>query len=601
MRRMLIGGLLLIALVGRGQPDARAVRVDRSFTNSALSGCLRLFTDSTNRLSVQDVRTKRFRPLTDKQPNLGSSALVHWVSFRCSNADDQPKHVVVDLDNIFFDETSFYAMDNGRLLQKFEHVSWHTAPRHRPVASRYYAFPLTLAAKQSVRVFVRMQYKGGIFVCPITLWERSHYQQQYQLYTLIYVVPISVLAILTLLSLLFWVAYRKRILLYYALYTGGILGFSLNIEGFVVQYAAWPVAGPQGWVVCTSLAWIGNLLFTEHYVFRQYTLPHTAWRRYSFGAVLWFISTVLGITLLVPFTGALAFTAVVINCLAPLFVFGWLLLGLRYRLPEARIYVVAVLPVMLCVTLIALGGEGVLPSGDKLYVSLYYAPPVEIIILGFGVIRQFFRERETLLLTVQSAQDELINAQEDERRRLAADLHDDVGTSLVALRGKLTNNQDAEQLLDKIIGDVRTVSHNLMPIELHDLGLADALSEVARRLETMSGIQFLFIRSGEPVALGPSADLILYRLVQELLHNIVRHSQATSAVVQLVYHQTNLNITVEDNGTGFDHRSLNSAPGIGLKNVHSRMEWLGGQLAVDSGPAGTTVRLDIPYPPHTPS
>ncbi|GAA4414614.1 hypothetical protein GCM10023187_44330 [Nibrella viscosa] len=188
-----------------------------------------------------------------------------------------------------------------------------------------------------------------------------------------------------------------------------------------------------------------------------------------------------------------------------------------------------------------------------------------------------------------------LEAQEAERRRLATDLHDDIGTSLVALCGQLSANEPARQLLNTIITDVRTVSHNLMPTELHDLGLTDALDEVARRLETASGIRFLFLSAGQPVALSPAAELTLYRLVQELMTNIVRHSGATEATVQFVYHEKHLNITVEDNGKGFDSESTKGGSGIGLKSLSSRVAWLEGQVAIDSGATGTTIRLDIPY------
>lgn len=191
---------------------------------------------------------------------------------------------------------------------------------------------------------------------------------------------------------------------------------------------------------------------------------------------------------------------------------------------------------------------------------------------------------------------QIISAQETERQRLAADLHDDVGATLASLRGYLNTNSAAQTILDKVINDIRTVSHNLMPVEFHDLGLTDALEEVARRLGATSGIRFCFLMSGTRVSLPPAHELIIYRLIQELMHNVVRHSQATVAFVQLVYHHTHLNITVEDNGKGFDNVHAHTKSGIGLKNVSLRAKWVGGKLSVDTSPEGTTVFVDIPYP-----
>lgn len=225
-------------------------------------------------------------------------------------------------------------------------------------------------------------------------------------------------------------------------------------------------------------------------------------------------------------------------------------------------------------------------------------------VLSLLLYAQRLRKRQIkaeLQLTEQQNQANIniLNAQETERRRLAQDLHDDIGTSLIALRGKLPpTNPDAHHLLDQIITDVRAVSHNLMPDELATLGLSGAVGEASRRLQESSGIRFLFVSAGEVVPLSQVAELALYRAVLELMHNVVRHSGATEAVVQLVYHADLLNVTVEDNGKGFTNHTVTSDGGIGLKNVASRTEWLGGKLAIDSLAAGTTIRLDIPYDTH---
>ncbi len=191
---------------------------------------------------------------------------------------------------------------------------------------------------------------------------------------------------------------------------------------------------------------------------------------------------------------------------------------------------------------------------------------------------------------------QILNAQEAERRRIAQDLHDGIGISLITLRGKLSENDtEAQLLINRLIDDVRAVSHNLMPDELDTLGLIGALSETTRRMRGVTGIAFVFLYAGDVVTLSPSAELAIYRAVLELMNNIVRHSQATEAVIQLVYHTTLLNVTVEDNGKGFINKTEGKVTGIGLKNVASRTEWLGGQMAVDSSAHGTTIRLDIPY------
>ena len=548
--------------------------------------------------------------LTTEQPNLGSSDRVQWVSFSCGNDTDQPKRLVVELDNIFFDEASFYVFENRQVGPKIEHINWHTAPQNRPVPSRYYAFPLDLKPRQTVRVFVKMQFKGGIFVCPVTVWARDYYQQQQQFYSLVFLIPVAVLAILTLISLLFWLTYQKPILFYYALYTSGILGFILNIEGFLVSSANLSLAGPKGWILCTSLAWIGNLLFTNQYVFAPYTLPFSRLRRYCFRAVFGFLLIFFVIALLVPTNGLLAFTSICITVLTPLFIFCWLLVGLRYRLTEARIYAVAIIPVMVSGFLIAAGGESFLPIGDKLYVLLYYAPPVEAIILGFGVARQFFREREQLMLIVQTSQTQLINSQETEQQRIAQDLHDDLGGTLATIRQRLANIRqqttdpdtqrafdDLEPLIEKSGQDLRRIAHNLMPPDFERLGLVASAGQLVRAIAPRP-TRFEFVTSGTVQKLPVTVELNIYRIISELVQNIQKHARANRASVQLLYDQNQLTVLVEDDGMGIPSQKLANGTGIGLKNAMLRANYIGATMQRETGEGGTFVVITLPY--HSP-
>ena len=600
---LIIGSLT--ALPGYSQP---CVRVDSLFESTTLSGCLMLFTDSTNRLSVNDVQSKTFRLLTTKQPNFGSDALTHWGQFTCRNESSQPKRVVVELDNIFFDEVSFYVFDGQRLNQKIENLSWHTAPENRPVPSRYYAFPLDLQAYQVARVFIRMRFKGGIFVCPITLSDPAHYQQQYQFYTLVHLIPSAILAILISISLLFWIAYRRLILIYYALYMTGILGFNLNIEGFLIDYATLPFANAKGWLICTTIAWIANLLFTDQYVFSQHKIPYDTVRQYSFKVVGGFLIVFLSMALLVLPNGTLAFVAMAISILAPMFVVGWLLVGLYHRLSEAKIYLIAILPAMVCGMLIASGGESFLPiAGDKLYVLLYYAPPIEFIILGFGVVRQFFLERETLLLTVQTVQADIIQTQETERQRIATDLHDDLGGTLATIRQRLDDIRqrtadptiqqafdNLEPLIQKSGHDLRRIAHNLMPPEFDRLGLRGAIEQLVQNIPAQP-TRFEFVASGAEHIFPADMGLNIYRIVSELVQNIQKHAGAKRASVQLLYEEIMLSVLVEDDGVGIRAEKLINGAGIGLKSSKLRATHMGATLQSETGEGGTFVVLEVPY------
>lgn len=204
----------------------------------------------------------------------------------------------------------------------------------------------------------------------------------------------------------------------------------------------------------------------------------------------------------------------------------------------------------------------------------------------------------------------IIEAEEKERIRIAKDLHDGIGQQLSALKMNLSaleNNisLDANQkhkmdlllnLADEAAKEVRSVSHQMMPNALIRSGLTTAVREFVNKLSATDAIKIdlEIIRLNE--RLDATAETILYRILQESVSNIIKHAKASHISIQLVKHPQHLNMMIEDNGIGFNaEATLNSAGGIGLKNMLSRVQFLNGSIDFDSTPGrGTTVNISIP-------
>jgi len=581
--------------------------IDSQLRSASVSGCLQLFTDSTNQFSLDQVRSARFEPLITGQPDFGRDAFTHWLRFSCVNRSARDRQLVVELDNAFFNEASFFVLDGGRVIQRFEGISWQTPPRRRPEPSRYYAFPLHLRDGQAVDVYVKVRSDAGTFVCPVTLYDRDVYRDDYQAITLSILIPCAMLGLITLISLALWLAYQKAILLHYFVYTLGVLGVILNIEGFLVPLANLPFASPEGWIVCSAIAHIGNLLFIESYVFKPRRIPHERTRIYSFRAIRAVLLLLLLGALLAPPNGFLGLFCMNTTFLVSLFIAIWLVHGLRYRLPEARIYAVAILP-MLVAGLLITAGEFI-PLGDSLYMRLYFALPVEMLILAFGVARQFFLAQKNLQKAILLVQQEIIQTQEAERQRIAADLHDDLGGTLATVRRQLSDIRqrlrdpqaaqamdELEPLVQKSSHDLRRIAHNLMPPEFERLGLRAALQQFIGS-QPGQPTRFSLVVAGPERRLPVDTELNLYRIVSELVQNIHKHAQASQAAVQLLYQADHLTVMVEDDGLGT--QAIKTTPndsGLGLKNSSLRAEYIGARLWRDTSKGGTVVVLDVPYP-----
>ncbi|MDB5251240.1 MAG: sensor histidine kinase [Flaviaesturariibacter sp.] len=227
------------------------------------------------------------------------------------------------------------------------------------------------------------------------------------------------------------------------------------------------------------------------------------------------------------------------------------------------------------------------------------------IIIGWLVIsRRELKNKQRTQASANQKQHELFNltaaVQESERKRVAQDLHDGIGTLLSAARLKLSalpdgNNVVAatQRLLDDAISELQSIAHNIMPASLLRLGLVRALQSLFDQLPA-GGLHIDYMAYGFDGRLPEEKEIAVYRMILELVNNAIRHSGATVATVQLVRRPGEINILVEDNGCGFE-MSRTGNRGIGLRNIGSRVTYLNGSLHIDSRPGhGTTVIIDLP-------
>ncbi|QHV97460.1 two-component regulator propeller domain-containing protein [Spirosoma endbachense] len=224
---------------------------------------------------------------------------------------------------------------------------------------------------------------------------------------------------------------------------------------------------------------------------------------------------------------------------------------------------------------------------------------IVILLLLAGIsIRLYTQAR---LRRQRTALKRVLQVQEEERQRLAADLHDDLGATLSAIKGQLeTVHQTSDELarpidlMEKAIRDLRHISHNLMPPEFARLGLTEAIHETVRRAETGSGLHFLFITHGQERRFDNETELTIYRIAIELINNAVKHAKAKQITIQLIFYPQQVSLLVEDDGRGYPINEGISQSGIGLRNIRSRVAYLQSKLLVDSGERGTTITLEVP-------
>jgi signal transduction histidine kinase len=209
----------------------------------------------------------------------------------------------------------------------------------------------------------------------------------------------------------------------------------------------------------------------------------------------------------------------------------------------------------------------------------------------------------------------VVAAQESERQRIARDLHDETGQSLTAigmglrgLSGRLNSrNKEALGTLQKLerltadsLKELQRLISDLRPSHLDDLGLSAALRWYANRIHEDTSIDIRVDILGDEQEMDDAARITIFRIIQEALNNIIKHSQADHVGIHLQYEPKRVHINVRDNGIGFDLDTVNiqrsRRPSLGLAGMEERAVLLGGTVSIQSRPGyGTEVEAVIPY------
>ncbi|HMJ69661.1 MAG TPA: ATP-binding protein [Cyclobacteriaceae bacterium] len=214
-----------------------------------------------------------------------------------------------------------------------------------------------------------------------------------------------------------------------------------------------------------------------------------------------------------------------------------------------------------------------------------------------------FLERQQQVVSLQS----MINGQETERTRIAKDLHDGLGGLFSTVKmyfstlqhnnphlGKDELFQKGYSIIDTASVEVRRIAHNMMPEVLMKLGLVNALKDLCDSISSAKLLTVSLEVHGMNGRLSSTTEIMLFRIVQELLNNIIKHANATEVIIQCVRDQSRLSLIVEDNGQGFNTADAEAQTHAGIATVKNRVDYLKGSMTIDSQKnVGTTVMMDF--------
>ncbi len=241
---------------------------------------------------------------------------------------------------------------------------------------------------------------------------------------------------------------------------------------------------------------------------------------------------------------------------------------------------------------------------------------IVVVLLLIGALLWFnYRQKQRLqaqqLITLQkehelSSIQAMMDGEERERVRIASNLHDGAGSLLSAVKLYLSalgnqhqqlsaspTYQETLGLVNDAASEIRETSHNLMPRVIQQQGLREAVRAYCNKLNKSNQIAVEFNSFGVPGRLDEAMELMVYRTIQELIGNVLKHAEATNVLVQLSFDKDLFSVTVEDNGKGFDKHNRDHQAGMGIYGVQSRVEAFHGTMDIDSSATGTSVYLEF--------
>jgi signal transduction histidine kinase len=218
----------------------------------------------------------------------------------------------------------------------------------------------------------------------------------------------------------------------------------------------------------------------------------------------------------------------------------------------------------------------------------------------------YFRSQSEILQSKIRDQQEnvykiIVDNQEKELQRVSSLLHDSVGANLGLLRLDIENMDLSEEGREKVAGkiahignDIRQLSHSLSPILLQEKGLAKTVEEWINQINKNNQLLIQYEWVGSPMPFRDKMEVIAFRIVQEMIQNVMKHAKATHAFLQIVVSDSFVSIYTEDNGIGVSPEHMKK--GVGIRNIEKMMDMLGGNCVIESAPGnGFNISVEFNY------
>lgn len=568
----------------------------------------------------------KFEKAKGSVPTYWAGGRPYWFRVELKNSTNMIQDLLIHLHLSLYDEVEFYVVEKKQVIDH-QSLNWKVPQQNRRIKHRDFIFPTVLQPRQEVFYYLKIRKNFGSISFPLTIWEKNNFDYYYPTndhfgWGFISGIFLFVFFVSGLLSLVF----NEKLYLYYGIYVLAALGFIYTMQGYFIRVYGdgnFGIEGDKVRYIATILLMITNILFIRSFL-RWDLLKNQLFYWYSNFFIISFSllilaslvdNLILNNFLFDTFTSPITFLVSLGFSVPPFFVFGTTIycIYINHFKKDATYYLLANLPVFFVAFYSGLSTYEFVPgsyfAGIDFFVIAFL---IEIIALSGmlayrvklmqGISEKLLIEKN---LIQQQRTQAVLEAEERERIRIARDLHDGVGQTLAAARMTLGNYvsqkkiessemQNSLDLLEDSIKEIREISHNMMPSSLTKFGLTSALKQFTNKINALGKLEIELQIVGFKERSDEKIELVLYRIVQEIISNTIKHAEAKKVSIELVRHDEELILIIEDDGRGFDTAKTENH-GIGLKNIATRVEYLNGNVNFDSSIGkGTSVVIEIP-------
>jgi len=594
--------------------DSDTILLSTEFEQLNINKSISIITSGSAR-STQDILIEYYAQIKHEKDKtksaIGFSSDNYWVIFHVSNQSGKNQLIDIVVNNPHIDFLDLYELSDSLEIKKLYATGDRTTFDSRPVKNRLFIFPFSIKNNETKSFLLKIDKRNAAVSFPLSLWKQdARYNYDYK-YNFIYGAYFGIIFLIFVYSIIGFFYLKNSTFFYYAFYVLVLGLYFFTVLGYSFQYI-YPGsvdANNHARVVLIVLILAFLIRFSQKILLTKQFAPvlHKVFNGIIIFIGLMMVKWLFFTTLYTPFTITFLKVFYFIIFLSVIIIVISLAKVYKYQKKITLFYIAAFTSFFVGAVLVIFIEFGIINEEVFFINPMFIGSAIELIIFAFALsyrIKQVFENNTELSVKVAETQKQNLRSHlqgvEKERIRIAKQLHDSVGSKINILKGSLgketLEDQDLSVQIDEIAKLVRDISHEIYLPELKMVGLKSKLENLKSSFKKSNEIGLEIDFYDFPDRLSSEIEKEIYHIIEEALNNVLKYAAASEVIIQLFGHETELNITIDDNGNGFDMTKKDHLNGIGLKIMKSRAESLNGSFEISSSPGrGTAIVVVIPF------